>query len=75
MDVVNVERLVGGNIQSLQGVPIDGRRRLGGSHLTGIRAHRKMPDKWVCGFNMGDMDMVGVGEQGKAAPDRERFKQ
>ena len=75
LDVVNVERLVGGYIQSLQGMPVDGRRRLDRSHPAGIRAHWKMPDKWVCGFDMRDVDRVGIGEQGKEAPGRECFKQ
>ena len=55
LNVVNVERFVGRNIQSLQGVAVDGRGGLGGSHPAGVSAHWNMPDKWVCGFNMRDV--------------------
>jgi len=67
-DVVDVDGFVGGNLASAESLTINERLGFAGADGAGIDAHglRKIFEETVGGFEFGDVDGVGVGEQTEA---------
>jgi len=73
-NVINIDGLLGRDFQGAESFPVNDRIRFAGTDDAGIDTRAEVGKKAVGGFEVADMDGVGVGEEGEAIPFGQLFK-